>query len=464
VIRQYWAVFQGEANANGSIQVKLSTNLGTGISYTGNGAGGAKILGVEIMPGIISPTGIFIPTGAAPITQRDYSSSATWTDSRGNVAPVYPLTDLVCWGDSLTAAAYPSKLSAKYTPARTTLNGGIGGETSSQILARVKGHDYNGGTGITWTPGTIRLKTARALPPRLIDETYRASWTTYAAAIAEPSYVEWFNDGALIGSSSNQLKAVCTVSTTRFSATGHPFANGDVVYFLGTIVTGMYAGKPYYVRDADATGFSVSEYSGTAAISFGSGTVTALGAFYFDWTYAGGTHNITTLTHTNFDTSTLVLWCGANNVDSIAQVQTDITAAFNHAKTQTKGVLILTVIPSNAWSAGSLANMQTINAWILATYPNNSADVYSYLLTKGNGGTQDNTDISAGLTPSSIRVDAIHLTDAGYGYVADFVAAALATKQWSDPTITLAQSGGTYDGSWSYNGGIEGGDFMEVKW
>lgn len=386
---------------------------------------GASQQAKEIAEAVVAKAGI-----STPLTS--VNTSDQWSDSRGNVEPILPSQTIVCWGDSLTAATYPSSLAGKFSPARTVTNCGIGGETSSQILARVKGHDWDGGTGIVWTPGTIRLKTLRTVPPRLIDGAYTASWTTYGATIAEPRYVEFFNDGALIGTSWDQLKAACSISGTRLTAAGHPFANGDQVYFLSSTASGMYVGKNYYVRDSDAGGFSLSETSGGSAVSFGVGTATALGGFYFDWTYGGGTHNITTVSHTGFDTKTLALWMGANNISSPSQIKADIAAAFAHAKAMAKRVVVLTIIPNSAWTLGTTEsnNMLAVNAWIKNAFPNNYADAYGYLLTKGDGGTNDNADIAAGITPRSLRIDAIHLTSTGYGHIADLVASAMSGKGW----------------------------------
>lgn len=65
----------------------------------------------------------------------------------GTPFPAFPLSALACWGDSLTAGAgstnpttksYPGQLSA-LLGGRTVFNGGIGGQTSLQIMARQGG-------------------------------------------------------------------------------------------------------------------------------------------------------------------------------------------------------------------------------------------------------------------------------------------------------------------------------------
>ena len=356
-----------------------------------------------------------------------------WTDPRGNVAPVLPISDIVCWGDSLTAAQYPGYLSSRFTSPRKVSNYGIGGETSSQILARIKGHDTNT-AGITWGSGTIRLKTKRVIPPREISETYRTQWGDFGIRIGEPQKVEFFNTSGLIGSTQLQLKALSTVAGIRFSSSGHPFNNGDEVYYLGFgLPGGMYAGKVYYIRDADPEGYSLSELPGGSAVSFGTGSVMALGAFYFDWEYTNQDHTITTITHTDKDTSTAVIWMGANNIGQTSQVEADIKAAFDHVKTLTKRVLVLTCIGNESAIVGTTnyASQTAVNAWILKEYPNNSVDIYTYLRSKYNPALpQDVIDYNNGITPASLRVDAIHLNSTGYNHVADKVYEFFKTNGW----------------------------------
>lgn len=159
--------------------------------------------------------------------------------------------------------------------------------------------------------------------------------------------------------------------------------------------------------------------------------MTVLGGFYLDWA-PGASHNITTITHTNLDTSTACLWMGANNIAEVARVESDIQAVMAQFKAPSPRVLVLTCIPNEAWTTGTVGfnALSTINAWILQTYPDSSVDVYSYLRTKGDGGANDNADISAGIIPRSLRVDAIHLNSAGYGHVATCVAAAVTVRNW----------------------------------
>ena len=356
------------------------------------------------------------------------------TDARGDTAPVFPTSEIVCWGDSLTSGDYPTYLAARFAPQRKVSNFGIGGETSSQILDRVKGHDLDG-AGLSWVSGsTVRLKTRRVVPVREIDESYRSMWGSYGVRIAEPAKVEFFNADGPIGSTTSQLKAAATVSGTRFAAPGHPFSDGEEVYHLGTqLPAGIYAGKAYFVRDSDPGGYSLAEFPNGAAVVFGNGQVTALGGFYYDWAYSGGDHAITALTHTDKDLSSAVLWMGANNINSPAQVKADIAAAYAHTKTLSRRVLILTCIGNDTVVTGTSAHnaLTDVNNWILTQYPDNSVDIYSYLRSKYDPASpQDVSDYKNGIIPSSLRSDLVHLNAAGNRHVADRIYEFFVSHGW----------------------------------
>jgi hypothetical protein len=354
-----------------------------------------------------------------------------YLDARGNPLPMLPDDPVACWGDSMTAANWAATLAAKYTPARTCHNLGIGSESSSQILARIKGFDAHT-AGIVWATGTVRLRARRAVPPRTISETYRAQWEEFGARVAEPRFVEFFNSAGFIGRSSQQLKAAAVAGGASLAAAGHPFVDGDVVYCKDAArPAGMYRYKPYYVRDAASGAFSLSEFPGSAAIVFSAGNATILGDFYFDWAYVGGVNNtISVTTHTDRDKLNVVLWMGRNNIGSPTQVIADVNAAVAHIKTMGKRFAILTVCASTDDSAGNLANIATINSTLQDLYPDNVIDIRAYLMTKGNGSAQDNADITAGFTPLSLRADALHLNGAGNGHVADAVHAFYDARGW----------------------------------
>lgn len=236
--------------------------------------------------------------------------------------------------------------------------------------------------------------------------------------------MEFFNLEGQIASTTARLKAAAVVSGTRFSAPGHPFAEGDEVYHLGTALpAGMYAGKVYFVRAADPDGYSLAEFPGQGPVGFGAGSVTTLGPFYYDWEYRGGDRTVKVATHTDTDAADAVLWMGANNIKDTATVKEDIAAAY--AKLSRGGrVLVLTCIGNDRAMSGTVAYnaLSEVNAWILEQYPDNSVDIYTYLRSKYNPALpQDVADFNAGVIPSSLRVDTIHLNRAGNDHVADKV-------------------------------------------
>lgn len=354
-------------------------------------------------------------------------------------APAQPETPppaartIVCWGDSLTSGAFPSCLAARFTPPRNVKNYGIGGETSSRILNRIEGHSLDG-SAVSWQNGaTVRLKTRRAVPARELDESYRGQWESFGLRIAEPERVEFFNLDGPIGSTTARLQAATVVSGSRFSAPGHPFSEGDEVYHLGAALpSGMYAGKVYFVRDPDTDGYSLAEFPGEGPVSFGAGSVTTLGPFYYDWEYRGEERTLKAVTHTDTDAADAVLWMGANNIKDTATVKADIAAAY--AKLSRAGrVLVLTCIANDQAVSGTVAfhALSDVNAWILAQYPENSVDIYSYLRSKYNPALpQDVADFDAGVIPSSLRVDTVHLNTAGNNHVADKVYEFFVSRGW----------------------------------
>ncbi len=201
------------------------------------------------------------------------------TDTRGGNARYYrlraataeaenPSATITCWGDSLTATSpgYPSKLATAL--GRTVQNCGIGGDTSIQIMDRMRGLQITAprpATAVGTAAGTpVRIVASRTVHARIMNTGYRSSWATYSSTIANVTKVEFFNRSVKIGESSTPLSASVTSNKSynpkRLIAAGHPFANGDVVHFpSGALPSPLVAGKTYYVRDADAGGFSLAE-------------------------------------------------------------------------------------------------------------------------------------------------------------------------------------------------------------
>ncbi len=76
-----------------------------------------------------------------------------------DVAPAEPDASIALWGDSLTfgtgadtaAGKYPNLLGRLFTPARTVFNGGVGGDSSAQVAARMLADEaHRNGIAVLW--------------------------------------------------------------------------------------------------------------------------------------------------------------------------------------------------------------------------------------------------------------------------------------------------------------------------
>lgn len=214
------------------------------------------------LPATATPDGRAV-TDLRASAARFYRLKATAT------VPVTPSPLITCWGDSLTGnpGTYVSKL-ATLLPGRTLQNGGIGGDTSLQIVDRLRGltltSPYPAFAADTPAGTTVRLVASRTTHARIMNPGNRSSWATYAATLATVERVEFFNFDRRIGEATAPLTASVTsdraAHSSRLLAPGHPFADGDVVHFpAGPLPAPLVAGKTYYVRDADAGGFALVE-------------------------------------------------------------------------------------------------------------------------------------------------------------------------------------------------------------
>jgi hypothetical protein len=117
-----------------------------------------------------------------------------------------------------------------------------------------------------------------------------------------------------------------------------------------------------------------------------------------------------------------IFWGGINDqlqaIDTTVTKQNfdDMVTALGHNRFIILGV---TKINADTPGTGTATRKDKLNAYWAGKYPNNFLDVQAYLLTQGNGGS-DNTAVGNGLLPPSLMSDAIHLNKAGYAKVAQY--------------------------------------------
>lgn len=132
---------------------------------------------------------------------------------------------------------------------------------------------------------------------------------------------------------------------------------------------------------------------------------------------------------------TTIICLGRNNYLSPDVVLSDVAAIVAYLKTLNKRFLILPVLNgnySNEFKGGSGYNViMNLNKTLRETYPRNFADhrqalIRAYDPTK----PQDVIDVQNDTVPLSLRVDDIHLTNAGYGIKAQVVKNFLDANNW----------------------------------
>lgn len=120
------------------------------------------------------------------------------------------------------------------------------------------------------------------------------------------------------------------------------------------------------------------------------------------------------------------IWAGTNGADTGHSVVEDIgamVASLGH------DYYIIGGLPSGAaHSAARIANAKSINATLAQLYGKHFVDLPAALAAGGDGSAEDVADVAAGITPRSLRIDALHLNARGNVIVA---------KAFHDATLKL---------------------------
>lgn len=251
------------------------------------------------------------------------------------------------------------------------------------------------------------------------------------------------------------VTASTTSPSAQFASPGHPFADGDSVWFRrGAAPPGLFAGRNYFVRDVDPAGFTLAGTPGGPAISLlynyagaimgkpGLNSVvlaadfavpTAVqGPFVLDWIHPGGPTSLTLRTHTDRDADTFILWMGRNNNARPHEVYADLQAAVKQIKAMDARFLIVSVTNGAGESFGNGYYVGTLNMnhLLRVEFPDNFVDVRSALIRRAAADANDQADRAADVPPRSLRSDNVHFNDAGQQIIAEILAAELADRGW----------------------------------
>lgn len=123
-----------------------------------------------------------------------------------------------------------------------------------------------------------------------------------------------------------------------------------------------------------------------------------------------------------------IIWAGRNNFSDPTTVKADIAAMV--AQLTTPNYLVLSVLNGSAASeqlgGADYITITTLNNDLAAIYGANYWDVREYLVSQYDpNNAQDVIDHGNDTVPSSLRIDAIHLTRPGYTLVGNGIASRL---------------------------------------
>lgn len=120
------------------------------------------------------------------------------------------------------------------------------------------------------------------------------------------------------------------------------------------------------------------------------------------------------------------IWAGRNGVLTYGEtIKADIAEMV--AALTTADYVVLAIINGTNEGVGTPAydSITGLNSYLEATYGANYWDVRAHLVTQGDGSAQDLQDVADDIVPSSLRIDTVHLTKAGYALVGAGIATRL---------------------------------------
>lgn len=117
-----------------------------------------------------------------------------------------------------------------------------------------------------------------------------------------------------------------------------------------------------------------------------------------------------------YDNRTQWIWAGRNGVAGRRTIFKDIAAMV--ARAPEGRFLVAGFTTSSEQTPSSIHNLLSVNEKLRAIYGDKYVDVMAVLMVSGSGSEDDEEDLAQGFVPRSLRVDSVHLTNAGYALVA----------------------------------------------
>lgn len=137
----------------------------------------------------------------------------------------------------------------------------------------------------------------------------------------------------------------------------------------------------------------------------------------------------------DYDFRTTIIWAGNNNASDTAQVDADVQRMVDFLKPQEKRFAVISLIigdyPERYAGGTYQTNVLALHALWRERWPNNFIDANALLIRNYDpGNAQDVIDVGRGVVPSSLRIDNIHLNEAGKQIIANRVYDFLTTRGW----------------------------------
>ncbi|KRA44707.1 hypothetical protein [Devosia sp. Root635] len=291
---------------------------------------------------------------------------------------IVPTAEIACYGDSLTAGSYPSRLATVLD--RSVYNRGIGGQTAKQIASRQGG----------W----VRLLTVEN------DEIIEGSNPVTAFEGVAISAGTRSSDP--LSTASNN-----TVYTLRGTLAGVPGvlsrgASGGPPSTVETYVFAPDAGQVLPVRCPPQAAFIVDPEGDDRRVN--------------------------------------IFWPGRNDTWADTNIQLSVDWMVSRLATGEKRFVIMSVLNGEYATedvGGARYNqIIAINTAVQSKYPANYLDIRRYLIDHGlatlgiTPTAQDLLDVERDIVPVSLRVDGIHLTGDALQLVAEQLADFIIAKGW----------------------------------